>query len=166
MINPIREASHLEIHNESGNTSASSPCISVSWGDTERTCSGSSGSLLVLFSPHFPSLSLPALSPFPASSVTLFLNPSNVYRLPTTPLFVLCVVASPGVWTVHSLHYTWGSQERAHRFPLGVGMLDSGHHVGENAQLSLCFNRCCVYKVLGFPTQDRRDASESKKTHN
>lgn len=131
-------------------------------GDAERTCRGSSGSLCCFLPVSF------SFSPRIVTVSRLFRAafPEPLKRVSAVDdALVLCAVASPGVWTVCSLHDTWESQECARRFPLGVGMLDSGHHGGENAQLSLCFSRCCVYKVLGFSTQDRRDAPESKETH-
>lgn len=92
----IREVSHLEIHNESGNTSGSSPCTSVScrgrWTYLQRQLwvpAAAALGLCAVFSP-FPSLSLSTSSPFPTSSMPLFLNPSNACRLSTTPLF--CVL--------------------------------------------------------------------------
>ena len=56
------------------------------------------------------------------------------------------------------------SQAGSGHFSLGTGILDTGHHTWENAQLNL-LNRYRTCKMLGFSTQDKRDAPESEETH-
>lgn len=54
-------------------------------GGTPKCPQCSSGSAFVLFSPRLPSLALPTSSLFPASSVLLFLNSSNMHHCQQCP---------------------------------------------------------------------------------
>lgn len=81
------------------------------------------------------------------------------------PSFILCVRPLLGAWPALSLHYTRESQASSHHFSLGMGILDTGHHTWENAQLSLFLDHYRTCKMLGFSTQDKRDAPESEETH-